>query len=77
MAAVETIAPRARTTTGRNREKARDRRKTWNEAMGTFRVAMGSRTLLERFGDDGSTLLGSQPAAGTPAEALVETREKR
>src|SRR5262245_19544922 len=59
----ETIAPRARATTGRNREKARDRRRTWDEAMGTFRVAMGSRTLLERFKDDGSTLLGSQPAA--------------
>src|SRR5258707_13901314 len=41
-AAVEAIAPRATTATSRNWRRAGRRRRTWNEAMRTFRAAKWS-----------------------------------
>src|SRR6267154_4416964 len=60
-AAVEAIAPRATTATSRNWRRARHRRRTWNEAIRTFRAAEWSQ--LERSSDDGLRLLRCQPRA--------------
>src|SRR5215211_3550375 len=63
-AAIEAIAPTATTATSRNWRRAWHRRRTWNEAMRTFRAAKRSHNWngLTRLSADCDLRFGRQPA---------------